>query len=511
MSLIEINHLLAPVNHTAPSATKYRLLEEYLSEQISPDAGKIYTSYVNKAGNMTVRMTQSPRAREADLLIALVPYQHQYEASVDTARSVVRDTGQPMLIMMRHEEEELPWRPMIMLTGPEGHESKKLIAELRKACQAPDYASSNFKAEPVSDAAAHTFRTAALFTDPGDPEPPSPQFVPTLKIDDRTRRMLRNAIASHKAVMLVGPPGTGKSSLVWEIIRELREDPSAFGMTMDHELMTVTADESWTTRELVGGESVDKDGAISFEPGYVLQAIQKDKWLLIDEANRADMDRIFGGLLTWLTGDSTDSVTLGRAAPGIPAEIRLGWTDAARSEVGTEDTAEDEKDEEERFTEYRAGREWRLIGTYNSLDAQRVFRFGLALGRRFAQIPVAPPRPELFREIFEERTAGLKISEDYVPEITERIERIYNIHYSRPETAMGPALFLALPKSVEAGLQNSDAQILPLLAEAYLLCFGPWLARLDDPILAELGEQISGTDALSTEWDWVNQQLQHIR
>ncbi|MCR8576709.1 AAA family ATPase [Streptomyces sp. Isolate_219] len=500
---IVINDLLAGINHPAPSATKYRRLEKYLSGLIGLDAARIYTGYVSKAGNMTVRMTQSSRAQQADLLIALIPYPHEYGASVDAARSVVRRTGQPILLVQQDEGSSLVWMPKVVLTGPASAASQALVEELKTAF--PDLV-----AEPVPGA-EHPLLNSLTLDQVMVPEAsPAPRVIPTLKIDARTRRMLKNAIAAHKAIMLVGPPGTGKSSLVWEVIREVQANPADYEMEMPHELMTVTADESWTVRELIGGDTIDKEGSISFAPGYVLQAIQEDKWLLIDEANRADMDRIFGGLLTWLTGDSMESVTVGRAAPGDPTEIRLGWAESPESISVTEDAG---KVDEERLrtTEYKAGQEWRLIGTYNSLDAQRVFRFGLALGRRFAQIPVAPPEPVLFRELFTERTEKLALAEEQLGEVKSRVARIYEIHYASPETAMGPALFLSLPQSVTVGLKSPDAPLAALLAEAYLTCFGPWLARLDDVTLADLGTQLSSPNALGNEWDWVNQQLQHIR
>ncbi|MEI5034177.1 AAA family ATPase [Streptomyces sp. S1A(2023)] len=499
---IEINALLTGINHPAPSATKYRDLEKYLSKLIHLDAGRIYTGYVSKAGNMTVRMTQSSRAQQASLLIALIPYPHEYGASVDAAKSVVMRTGQPILLIQGHEDTTPSWAPKAVLTGPASSAPEGLVEELKQAF-------GHFTVESVPTAKPHTAHTLTLDQTTLE-TPPAPRMIPALKIDARTRRMLKNAIASHKAIMLVGPPGTGKSSLIWEVIREVQAKPADYGMEMPHELMTVTADESWTVRELIGGDTIDKEGSISFAPGYVLQAVQEDKWLLIDEANRADMDRIFGGLLTWLTGDSMESVTVGRAAPGDPTEIRLGWADSPESTSVTEDAG---KVDEERLrtTEYKAGQEWRLIGTYNSLDAQRVFRFGLALGRRFAQIPVAPPKPDLFRELFAERTEKLALPGDQLAELTNRIARIYEIHHASPETAMGPALFLSLPQSVTVGLKSPDAPLTALLAEAYLTCFGPWLARLDDTPLADLGTQLSDPDALGNEWDWVNQQLQHIR
>lgn len=61
-----------------------------------------------------------------------------------------------------------------------------------------------------------------------------------------------------------------------------------------------------------------------------MQAIAADQWLLLDEANRADLDRIFGGMLTWLAGQE---VTVGRESRGSPSEIVLTWSRRPESSV----------------------------------------------------------------------------------------------------------------------------------------------------------------------------------
>ena len=58
-----------------------------------------------------------------------------------------------------------------------------------------------------------------------------------------------------------------------------------------------------------GGETV-AGGDIVFRPGWVLRSIAEGRWLVLDEANRGDLDRIFGALLTWL---SCGHVTVGVA------------------------------------------------------------------------------------------------------------------------------------------------------------------------------------------------------
>src|SRR5262249_32981532 len=126
------------------------------------------------------------------------------------------------------------------------------------------------------------------------------------------------------AVILVGPPGTGKSALTRKAVGAISKDRRAAGHPGLKRPLKATPDESWTARELIGGETV-AGNEIVFQPGWVLRAIAEDRWLVLDEANRGDLDRIFGALLTWLAGDS---VTVGVESPNDDAKlIELGWTD----------------------------------------------------------------------------------------------------------------------------------------------------------------------------------------
>ena len=161
---------------------------------------------------------------------------------------------------------------------------------------------------------------------------------------------------------------------------------------------------------------------------------------------------------------------------------------------------------------YSAGREWRLIGTYNSLDAQRVFRLGLALGRRFAQVPIPPPSPEKFRKIIGQPGVFPDELVDDQAKVLDIIARMYEVHCSTKGAAIGPALFLAVPRYVAAGLRvEPAANLRELVAEAYVTCFGPWLARLDDSTLDELGASLDSEDMLDGQWSaWVRGQLDNL-
>lgn len=140
---------------------------------------------------------------------------------------------------------------------------------------------------------------------------PSVITVP-IEIDPRIERMVRLAILSAPAVILVGPPGSGKTTLLRQVVDRIVADPRSFGFQVGPTgVEWSAAEENWSTTDLVGGQTID-GSELRFRPGRVLSAIASGHWLIVDEVNRADMDRIFGGLLTWLSGQD---VTLGTVSP----------------------------------------------------------------------------------------------------------------------------------------------------------------------------------------------------
>ncbi|WP_459979612.1 AAA family ATPase, partial [Mycobacterium avium] len=156
-----------------------------------------------------------------------------------------------------------------------------------------------------------------------------------VRLSPRIHRMVRLAIASARAVLLVGPPGTGKTEILRQVIREFNEDPTRYGFArMDISALWVTPEEEWTFDSIVLGETV-VSGEIQSTEGNLLEAIRSDQWLVLDEANRADMDRVLGGVLTWLT-DQPVKIGSWRQPnePAIPTF--LGWAAGPESEVVTD-------------------------------------------------------------------------------------------------------------------------------------------------------------------------------
>lgn len=173
-------------------------------------------------------------------------------------------------------------------------------------------------------------------------------------------------------LILQGPPGTGKSMLARALIR-------AFHCSA----MPVTAHEEWSAFEVVGRQElrVGGDGKETIEPvnGFFTEAVvqcagsivrhfddpaqPQATWLLIDEMNRAHIDRAFGELFTVLGSDELVPILLPHQPPGN--------------------------------RELVTPRRFRIVATLNSIDKQFVNSLGQGLKRRFTfmTLDIPPQRP----------------------------------------------------------------------------------------------------------------------
>jgi hypothetical protein len=485
-----LDQLIRPIDLAAPSTTKFSAVDLFLAEQLRLEATDVATATISKAGNFSVRANQSARARAARVFVGVVPAADEMEATRRAARDRVTQGESPAVLLISPDSDG-HWR---LAYGVQALTANGILDPLR--------ADTDVQLEAVTAAVADARSEPAAVR---LPTLPSAVPVGRIEIDPRLRRMLRLAVASRPAVMLVGPPGTGKSQLLAELLEELNQSPLEFGFTTGHDAALVTPDESWSARELVGGETVDDAGRLRFTPGAILRAIADDQWLMLDEANRADLDRIFGPLLTWLSGQS---VLVGRTGSAATSgAITLTWADTVASQVsGLEElTAQVITGEPVQFA---AGTEWRMLGTYNALDAHRVFKFGLALGRRFAHVPVPAPDAGAFDTALRPRTS--EMTDDIANAVHERVTALYAAHRQVDGATLGPALFLDIPSYVQAGVQSA-ADVPGLVAEAYLSAVGTWLARLEEDQLDALAPFCASDSVLGADWQWVREQLSALR
>jgi energy-coupling factor transporter ATP-binding protein EcfA2 len=167
-------------------------------------------------------------------------------------------------------------------------------------------------------------------------------------------------------VILAGPSGSGKTTLA-------RALAGAFNAGLSCE----TANAEWSIFDTIGTQTLNETGGISPQHGVVTAAILRcanaiishadtgsgfhAHWLLIDEMNRAEIDRAFGPLFTALSGGADPSMTLNylkdRPSLSIPSRFRI-------------------------------------IATINEYDTRFVQSMSAALRRRFSKVLVLPPPNE---------------------------------------------------------------------------------------------------------------------
>lgn len=484
--------------------SKYLPVDELFAELIGGNPN-VYTAGVSKPGNVSVRVMQSSRAAQARYLVLIVEEGQTPGRVASTIEKVAAFVGpgrkQAAIVVAESEAADNSWN-VVNVVESDGGPVTPLLAAHWPNVQ---------RSDPAPRAIVG----------------PGPGLAVPLTMDASTQRMARLAVATSPAVLFVGPPGTGKNVLLNQILGEIADDWESYGFDKAREAVIEPADEGWTTRDLVGGDTIDEArSSLRFRPGRVLDAIANDRWLVIDEANRADLDRIFGGLLTWL---SLQEVVVGRASTAVGAPlVRLGWADQTSSyAVGTDRLDADDVGTEP--IDYLAGTQFRLLGTYNALDAQRVFRFGLALGRRFAQVPVPAAGVGDFAAMLDTSTAELD-NKEVRGRVTRSVVELYRAHHTSVAARLGPAMFLTIPEYVAKGIALSDMagidagreeDIDQLVAEAYLLSTGAWLARLDEHTeLPELAARLT-TSTITDEgeqapafaaqtWGWVAGQLPTI-
>jgi MoxR-like ATPase len=199
---------------------------------------------------------------------------------------------------------------------------------------------------------------------------------------DRLRHEISTALASGKHIILSGPPGTGKTKLSKHICQQAAAQSDQID---GYQFTTATAE--WSTFDTVGGYMPTTQQAngqrLQFQPRLFLNCLRdgeniQNEWLVIDELNRANIDKALGPLFSVL---SEDSVTLPYEGD---SQVRIDWVDSKTPERTLEQIA----DTASRFPMTPS---WRLLGTMNTVDKTSLYDLSFAFMRRFNFIHVGVP------------------------------------------------------------------------------------------------------------------------
>ena len=209
-----------------------------------------------------------------------------------------------------------------------------------------------------------------------------------------------------KNVLLIGRPGTGKTSIARFIAEKLGFEP-----------IVVTANAHWSRVDVIGGPMLIGSSSVTWRPGVLMEAIarhleakqrnKKGAWLIIDEINRADVDKAFGEFFTIFSGPEPSEWI-------IPESIIREWEKYA-SQSGEKDPYYEDLNiivnalpKTDRG--YMIPPDFRVIGTMNYVDVSNLFTIGEAFTRRFVRIVIDYPQDESELEVYVDKELEILVN-----------------------------------------------------------------------------------------------------
>jgi MoxR-like ATPase len=209
--------------------------------------------------------------------------------------------------------------------------------------------------------------------------------------DDVIDSLLSVLVYGCKNVLLIGRPGTGKTSIAKFIARELGFEP-----------FVVTANAHWSRVDVVGGPMLVGQNLTVWKPGVLIEALarhfkvrsegRRGVWLIIDEINRADVDKAFGEFFTIFSGPEPSEWV-------IPDSIVEEWRRYSSDSNPYKDILKEVEGKLQKTgSGYAVPPDFRVIGTMNYVDVANLFVIGEAFTRRFVRIVIDYPQ-DLDKEV----------------------------------------------------------------------------------------------------------------